>query len=103
MSETERWDASNSVRFCAHCEGEQGAGISDPGDRACAACGRHDAPHVYVPLATYQRAVADRDRYKAALERLKVYPLLTRRSGPLEQGASQVVRDALRARGGGPG
>jgi hypothetical protein len=57
MSLIERWDASNSVRYCAHCEGEQGVGIGDPGDRACAACGQHDAPHVYVPLATYEGAV----------------------------------------------
>jgi hypothetical protein len=38
----------------------------------------------------------ERDRYKAALDRLKAYPLLTRRAGPLESGALRIVHDALR-------
>jgi hypothetical protein len=39
-----------SVRYCDHCESEQGGGIADRGDLACSACGRHDAPHEYVPI-----------------------------------------------------
>lgn len=39
---------------------------------------------------------AENERLRQALERLKVYPLLTRRAGPLEQGALRIVREALR-------
>jgi hypothetical protein len=49
------------------------------------------------PLAQYVRA-EPAERYKAALERLRTHPLLTRRYGPLEQAARQIVDDALRAR-----
>jgi hypothetical protein len=47
------WDATNSVRLCHRCEEEQGVTAgADPGDTACAACGQHDAPHVYPHLTT---------------------------------------------------
>lgn len=36
-------------------------------------------------------------RLREALERLKVHPLLTRRAGPLEQGALHIVREVLRS------
>ncbi len=49
---SDHWDANNSVRLCDHCEDEQGvAAGADAGGRACAACGQHDAPHVYPMLA----------------------------------------------------
>jgi hypothetical protein len=35
-------------------------------------------------------------RYRLALERLRTYPLLTRRHGPLEAGAKRIVEEALR-------
>lgn len=58
MTVIARWDCNNAVLFCDHCEGESGSGIADLGDTACSICGRAGAGHVYVPLATYQGAVA---------------------------------------------
>jgi hypothetical protein len=46
-----RWDGMSSerLRLCDGCEAEYGGGIADAGDHACSVCGRHDAPHEYVP------------------------------------------------------
>jgi len=58
------FDATNSVRLCDSCELEQGASAgADAGDRACAACGQHRAPNIYVGLAEH-------DRLRLALERI---------------------------------
>lgn len=51
----DKYDATNSVRLCAKCEDECGVSAgADAGDRACACCGQHDAPHVYPALPFLQ-------------------------------------------------
>jgi hypothetical protein len=50
----------------------------------------------FVRAEQLRGAAGERDRYKPALDRLKVHPLLTRAAGPLEQAALRIVRDALR-------
>lgn len=46
--EADHYDATNSVRLCNRCEDESGVTAgADKGDRACAVCGQHAAPHIY--------------------------------------------------------
>jgi hypothetical protein len=66
MDVTRHWDATNSVRLCDRCEAEQGISAgADKGDTACAACGAHEANHVY-PAIDRGAVEALRDLMRAA-------------------------------------
>lgn len=58
------------VRFCDRCDREQGGGIADRGDLACAACGAHDAPWRYVPEAERDVVAGQRDKLAAVVRNL---------------------------------
>lgn len=61
--QAEDYDATNSVRLCGRCEGECGVSAGgDKGDRACACCGREDAPHIYPMLSPEPKDTAPEEK-----------------------------------------
>lgn len=69
------FDASNAVRLCGRCEQESGVSAgADVGDRACAVCGSHEAPHIYPLLGTVPVVLVDVQEVAEALRHAD-YPL----------------------------